>query len=189
MTDNDRPQFLTKLFEVAAVHRVDTPDAWIAGYWSALKDLTLADFCAGLAEAAKAEKFMPVPATIRAAAPGTVNHAESWGQVRAAIRKFGYPRGADARKTLTGAQWAAVNTLGGWLHLCELDTDELDHLGRVYKDAIAGAEAKALHAKMLAPKERVAIGPTDNAGRLHDMIRDLANRGAPEPWPAKEVTK
>jgi len=95
-------------------------------------------------------RFFPTVAEIRAAASDIVNpaipsHAEAWGEVVQAIRRYGYYRENEALDSLSPATAQVVKWLG-WQELCTCEEVDVirgqfrraydEHAGNVRQEAV-----------------------------------------------------
>lgn len=44
---------------------------------------------------------------------------EAWGEIKSAIRHYGYPNPEGAREALGAVLWASVQYMGGWNEICQ----------------------------------------------------------------------
>ena len=108
----------------------------VQGYWLGLEDLPLQSVKAAVARAIRESKFMPRPAELRGLA-GEMNGSEraivAWRALMGAVAQHGpYKTIAFDDPTIH----AAVESIGGWERLGELETEQLErHERRRFESA------------------------------------------------------
>ena len=191
----NRKAFTAMMAMLGETFRRDLTEPMMDGYWMALEDLTEDEFRAAATRAVRECKFMPAPSELRAFVrqPRNVESEalEAWEAVRGAIDKHDYTDSVDFGPLVN----AVVRNLGGWYRLCDLKLEQLDvwtrkEFERVYGE-FAHKDPSTLHgdAHIGAFNKvpvRIAIGgvkplpqleppPTNGAGSVRQLIRDLAN--------------
>lgn len=134
MNEQDKKQFAETLAIAAEATGFQISDSTYKTYWALLKDLELNQFQQAVnAHLLDPEQgmFFPKPANIMRHITGTakeqqqslVSQAElAWQAVEGEIRRtgrYGSPKIDD------GLALAAIKGMGGWSHLCGLNTDKL----------------------------------------------------------------
>jgi len=97
-------------------------------YWRLLRDIPEPDLQRGLAACLKAEKFFPVPATIRERAGATVKALDpgtrarvAWHGVLETMGRHGAHHSIDFGPLVN----RVIAAMGGWPYLCGLGSEEL----------------------------------------------------------------
>ena len=179
---DDGAFFLGEIRVFLGGHGREATEPMVEAYWRVLGHLSRDDLRAAIKSCLCGDGTWPTPGLVLAAAPGKVNHAESWGQVRAAIRRFGWDQGGDAQDALSRAQWRAINGLGGWRRLCSCESTELDHLGRTYRELIDSAErAEAQN----PPPPKRALPPVTSFAALAQSWEPARLEQKKEEWPER----
>jgi hypothetical protein len=116
----------------AAYYRLKLDDEVLRMYAEDLVDLPLAPVIDALRayRANPKNRVMPMPADVRAMLEPQLDDdamaREAASRVMAAISKFGYMRGTEAREWIGELGWLVVQRYGGWQRLCESLGSELD---------------------------------------------------------------
>ena len=81
-------------------------------------------------------KYPPSVADLREsvanlALQGAPTAGQAWGQITAAIGRYGYYQPDAAHQALGDDLWSMVRQIGGWTHLCE--ADNLDVIGAQFE--------------------------------------------------------
>ncbi len=154
MQTEDRSRFASAIhgtFEIYSVKQVSEQlmDIW----WATLKPYDIADVCRALTQHIsdpERGQFPPKPAdVIRFLAPGKTEQLENlkskaemqWFNVTHAISQCGTYRTPKFKDPITAA---AVNSLGGWVHICSKTTDQLDWLQKQFVSTYIEFERKPL---------------------------------------------
>ncbi len=159
MTDADRTAFVECMQSLCSAFRVEADKPLLRAYWRALSDLDAEAIVTACDEALRQMRFMPRPAELRAFVNGATAEDMSlltWPIVMRAIAAVGpyhAPAFDDARIA------AAVDMIGGWVHLCELSAEELE---RFYR-------GRFLEAYRAACRTNVSVRPLLG---IHDQDKD-----------------
>lgn len=101
-------------------------DAILEGYWLVLQDMDNNDFQSAIKSVLSNRTFasLPKPAEIlEAVKPDTESIAVLiWGDIERAMIKAGAYESITFEDKVVNS---VVESLGGWIHLCKMDTDEL----------------------------------------------------------------
>jgi len=163
MTDEDKPRFTAALRAMARTYRAEVDADWFAGYWLALRGLTVEVLEAAIGDCMGSEARLPVPAMIlaRTRTPEPDEATRAWADVRRQISAVGWA----GRPKLTPAQAAAVVAVGDWQRLCDASSKDLDFIGRdftaVYGAAQRETARKALNERSAPPRHELPAARAD----------------------------
>ena len=146
MIDADRKQFSALLADVLGFYRQPVSEFAMSVWWEACKEFDLQAIRRAMTAHAKDPErgqFCPLPADI-------IRHLRSTTKDQALIawqRVLGQvgPVGRYGAPKLSEPESAALQAIGGWLRLCNSQTDELGHLAREFCanfSAIDGAQRR-----------------------------------------------
>lgn len=111
-------------------------------WWTkALKDLDFKFMDVVMQKIVAVEKYEPSVATIRdyyfEACKGNLVDAEvGWGQVKKAIRYYGYARGKEALESLPEEVSNAVIAMGGWQSICEAPFEQETNMRAQFRQCL-----------------------------------------------------
>lgn len=131
----DKKQFLQVMSVLKSNYtnwNIDFKDALNVNVWyESLKDIPYEVALTGVRKLISTEQFYPNVAKIRAACASVTDarptgSTEGWGMVQRAIRRFGYMRADEAVASLPKDVGRAVQSMGGFVALCESVNVEAD---------------------------------------------------------------
>jgi hypothetical protein len=162
-------------YVTAAVPQVAIPAQTAEVWWDLLGDLPypVAAQAVRLVLARQRGAWWPSIGEIRETAmalqhPDWPSVDQAWGQVRAAVRRYGYYQPAEALATLAPPVREVVEAMG-WTEICEADPDVLrGQFARFYQAARARHTEAALTAGLAAARPVPRLGPRSPAEAAHD---------------------
>lgn len=171
----DRELFVTLMKALCATKRVEATEAFLMGYWIGCAGLSDDDFRKAIERALReTDGFMPSPNELRKM--GGEEQVETraihaWATVLRAIGSVGSYTSVDFG-TLTNA---VIRSMGGWVELCNRDSEELREFGRkdfekTYR-SLAGSTYLAEMGEYLpgiCERMNKAIGAPSNVVRMLD---------------------
>lgn len=124
-------QEVVKLFAVIVIlfprdKAFERADVVMAQAWAkALGDIDYATAEAAVAAVAATSPFPPSISEIRkyTVSPG-MTADDAWGQLKRALRKYGYTDPKGARASLPPDVWKTVENMGGWYEFCANEDPE-----------------------------------------------------------------
>lgn len=122
----DRAAFGEAIGALTAAFQKEPTKPLLLGYWLGLRDLDLSTVQKAVALGIRDSKFMPPPAALREFAgdePVGVRCVRAWDAVKRAIREHGAYQSISFDDPAVNA---AIRSLGGWVKICSLDSEELD---------------------------------------------------------------
>lgn len=126
-----------KIVAVSEVYGINMSKLRLSTYLEVLSCLTDAEFNLACEKIMKDEKLtrFPLPAQFIATARPTVDPRvaaiESLDRIKMAVNKFGWPNPDQAQEFLTEQEWGFVCRRGGWMSLCQNESNNL-HNTTVY---------------------------------------------------------
>lgn len=150
MNRTDLPEFTRMINKLAAGFGREPSDPQTEVYWEALEGLSIEAFRAAYAIVRDAEKFMPPPAVILAAAPGRMGHVEAWTKLRQAA--------VSGTVDVPLAMRLALQKMGGSKRIAGADMETNDKREKEFEHVWACAVAEADASEALARKAAKASG-------------------------------
>lgn len=116
-----------------------------------LKDYSTEEISMALGKAISTLTEFPAPATLKRLCQGSFLSDEETGEaisgrIESAIRRFGYASPERAEPYIGPLGWKVVLQYGGWVSVCEIETDELLSARKMWRDS-AKILARTLHIK------------------------------------------
>ena len=153
MIDTDRERFATALLATFEVYGKELSDMVVKVWWAALKPHNIDEVCSALTKHIsdpERGQFPPKPAdVIRFMETGEKEQLENlkskaemqWFNVTHAISQCGTYRTPKFKDPITAA---AVNSLGGWVHICQKTTQQLEFLQRQFVSTYVDFERRPI---------------------------------------------
>lgn len=166
MTPAETKLLTQTLAMYAAYYRIRLDDEVVRMYAEDLADLEFQTVRDALSKyrANPKNRTMPLPAMIREQLDPEVDPEsaarEIAARIQAAIPKFGWPNGPDARKFIGEVGWGIVERQGGWAYICEHHGVTLDPM--VFQAQVREQAKAALKYSSQAMEEAIGILPAGN---------------------------
>lgn len=175
-----KPEFVTLLLALAAQFRVEASEAFITGYWIGCQDLAYDDFAKGVQWALRECDFMPSAHQLRLLSGEEsveTKAIHAWTVVLRSMSAVGAYKSVDFGPLVN----SVVRAMGGWVELCNQDSEELREWGRktfeaTYKRlATSGVIAEmGAHLSGLCERTNTALGVAAIPVKLLDAALTLA---------------
>ncbi|MEL6544368.1 MAG: DUF6475 domain-containing protein [Myxococcota bacterium] len=126
MQPQDRASFMQDLEGLCAAFGREADKATLHGYFMGLEDMPIDAFRAACRRAVRECKFMPKPAELRQLGGelnGSSRALSAWQELERALSSVGSYQSVDFEDPAINA---AVRGLGGWVYLCQRETEELN---------------------------------------------------------------
>ena len=133
MTALDKPTFQRLMTRAAIVTQRELSDELMETYWSFVRDMNRQEFMDAMANHLRTSPYFPkISELCRAPSEDeTFEHEanDAWQKVIRGIGLHGRYASVDFGPDAN----AAVNGLGGWVHLCSLDADQLGYAANSFR--------------------------------------------------------
>lgn len=180
MNPADRPRFAALMSRVSDVYNKPITEAGLSLWWGLLEARDFTDietaFRLHMLDPERG-RFIPMPADIVRLLDGTGGSRAqlAWSAVRDAIRSVGPYRSVVFDEPITHA---VIEDMGGWIRLCEMETEEAPFRGKEFVDrfqayAVRGGAPR--HAGVLSGEHDMA-----NRLRFSEYVRAPVLIGDPQ---------